>query len=140
MIEITPDIIIQDDEIDFEFIRASGPGGQNINKVASAVQLRFDLMNSTSLPPEVRNRLISIAGNRISSEGILMIEAKRFRSQERNRQDALDRLIKIIKAATKEPAPRKPTKPTEESKRRRLESKRHRSLTKRQRRSPGDME
>jgi len=140
MIEITPDIIIQDDEIDFEFIRASGPGGQNINKVASAVQLRFDLMNSTSLPPEVRNRLISIAGNRISSEGILMIEAKRFRSQERNRQDALDRLIKIIKAATEEPAPRKPTKPSEESKRRRLESKRHRSLTKRQRRSPGDME
>lgn len=138
MIEITPDITIHDDEIEFEFIRASGPGGQNINKVASAVQLRFDVINSTSLPLDVRDRLINTAGNRISSEGILIIEAKRYRSQERNRQDAIDRFIKMVKASTEKPKSRKPTKPSEESKRRRLEDKRRHAERKRLRKSIPD--
>lgn len=138
MIEVTPNITIQDEELAFEFIRATGPGGQNVNKVASAVQLRFDVMKSTSLPQEVRERLIKTAGSRISSEGVLIIEAKRFRTQERNRQDAIDRLIKMVKAATEEPKTRKPTKPSVESRHRRLEDKRRQAEKKRLRKSMPD--
>lgn len=138
MIEVTPDITLQDGEIELDFIRATGPGGQNINKVASAVQLRFDVVNSTSLPQQVRERLFKTARNRISSDGILIIEAKRYRSQERNRQDAIDRFIKMVKAATEEPKPRKPTKPSAEAKRSRLENKRRRGEKKRLRKSIPD--
>ncbi len=135
MIQITPSLAIDESEIQEDFIRTSGPGGQNVNKVATGVQLRFDVVNSPSLPEEVRERLIRLAGRRISKEGILRIDARRFRTQEQNRRDALDRLIKLIRKASEEPKPRRKTKPSPASKERRLEIKRHRSEIKRTRRS-----
>lgn len=134
MIEITPEIEINEGEIQFEFIRASGPGGQKVNKVATAVQLRFNVAGSPSLPDEVRQRLIHLAGNRMTEDGVLVIHAKRFRSQDRNRQDAIDRLIALIRKASVQPKSRLKTKPTPASKERRLEAKRRRSKTKRIRR------
>jgi ribosome-associated protein len=135
MIQITGTIQIEEREIQQEFIRASGPGGQNINKVATAVQLRFDVGNSPSLPNDVRERLIRLAGSRITGDGVLIIEARRFRTQERNRQDAIDRLVTLIRKAVEKPKVRRKAKPPLAAKRRWLETKRRHSQTKRLRRS-----
>ncbi len=134
MIYITPTISIEEREIQEEFIRSSGPGGQNVNKVATAVQLRFHVGNSPSLPDDVRERLIRLAGKRMTEGGVLIIDARRFRTRERNRQDAMDRLIKLIRQAAVSPKPRRKTRPTHASKMRRLETKRHHGKTKRMRR------
>lgn len=135
MIQITDSIAIEESEIQEEFIRASGPGGQNVNKVATAVQLRFDAGSSPSLPPDVRSRLAVLAGKRMTEAGVLIIHARRFRTQEQNRQDALDRLIRLIGQAASKPKPRRKTAPTLASKERRLTSKRRRSRTKQIRQS-----
>jgi ribosome-associated protein len=140
MIPITNTLAIDENEIQEEFIRASGPGGQNVNKVATAVQLRFDVAHSPSLPEEVRQRLIRLAGKRLTAEGMLVIEARRFRTQEQNRQDALDRLVALIRRAAEKPKPRRPTRPTAASRQHRLAGKRRRSETKRLRRSAPDDE
>ena len=132
MIRITPDIAIDEKEIRFDFIRSSGPGGQNVNKVATAVQLRFNVEES-HLPEEVKRRLGETAGRRMTREGVLIIEAKRCRTQEKNRQDALDRLAKLIGKAAREPKLRKKTKPTRMARERRLSDKKHRSEIKKSR-------
>lgn len=124
MIHITGDLFIDEKELEWDFVRASGPGGQNVNKVSTAVQLRFDVTNSPSLPDEVKHRLVKLAGRRMTKEGELIIDARQFRYQERNRQDALTRLIELIENATKKPKPRKKTAPSFGSKVKRLESKR----------------
>ena len=124
MLEITPGIRLNENELNFKFVRASGPGGQNVNKVASAVELRFDVTHNDSLPAEVRSRMARMAANRINSLGQLVIFAQRFRSQERNREDAIARLVALIRRAAVIPKPRKPTKASAASKRRRLEGKR----------------
>src|SRR5258705_11395027 len=127
MIRINDRIAIEDSEVSESFIRASGPGGQNVNKLATAVQLRFDVRRSPSLPNEVRARLERIAGRRLTRDGVLVITAQRHRTQERNRDDALTRLIEMIRAAAVRPTPRRPTRPTLGSKVRRLEGKKRRS-------------
>lgn len=128
MIRVTPTLFLEDSEISLEFLRASGPGGQNVNKVESAVRLRFDVRHSPSLPEPVRMRLERLAGGRLTKDGILIIEAQRHRTQERNRGDALDRLLDLIReAAAPPPPPRRKTKPTLGSKIRRLEGKKLRS-------------
>jgi ribosome-associated protein len=134
MIHITPTIAIDETEIRCEFIRASGPGGQNVNKVSTAVQLRFDVTNSPSLPHAVRERLIHLAGKRITEDGMLIIDARRFRTQDRNRQDAVNRLVELIRKATEKPKPRHRTYPTLASKMRRMDAKHRRGDTKRMRR------
>ena len=130
MLKITDSISIDESELQFEFVRATGPGGQNVNKVASAVQLRFDLQ-TPSLPEEVRIRLSRLARKRISQEGILVIEARRFRSQEKNRQDAIDRLITMLRKAAVKPKARRKTHVPPEARRRRLDAKRRLSEKKR---------
>jgi ribosome-associated protein len=135
MIHITPTIAIDESEIQHAFIRASGPGGQNVNKVSTAVQLRFDVGNSPSLPDDVRERLIRLAGRRITEDGILIIDARRFRTQDRNRQDAIKRLVELIRKASEKPKFRRKTTPRPALNRRRLETKRRRGETKRMRRS-----
>lgn len=135
MIEINERVTIDEAEIQFDFIRASGPGGQNVNKVSSGVQLRYDVKNSPSLPEEVRKRLMHQAHNRITQEGILIVEAKQYRTQEQNRQAAIERLVELIRQASKKPKIRKRTKPSKAAKRKRLEEKRRRGQIKRLRRS-----
>jgi ribosome-associated protein len=136
MIRVTPTIAIDENEIEESFIRSPGPGGQNVNKVASAVQLRFDVRASKSLPEAVRARLARLAGSRLTRQGVLVLVARDHRSQERNRREALDKLIELIRRASVAPVIRRKTKPTFGSKQRRLESKVHRSKVKSLRR-PG---
>jgi ribosome-associated protein len=130
MIRITDRISIEERELEERFVRASGPGGQNVNKLSSAVQLRFDVRHSPSLSADVRMRLERMAGRRLTRDGVLVIMAQRHRTQERNRQDALDRLIELIQQASVAPTPRRPTKPTRGSKERRLATKKNRSSIK----------
>lgn len=123
MLEISPSLKIDERELQFGYIRASGPGGQNVNKVATAVQLRFDISNS-SLPEDVKRRLTHLAGRRITSDGILLIEAKRFRTQEKNRADAIQRFVELVRRALAKPKPRRKTRPSAASKEKRLKMKR----------------
>ena len=127
---ITASIELGDDELEWKYIRSSGPGGQNVNKVASAVQLRFRLLESPSLAPPVKNRLRRLAGQKLNEDGSILIFARGERSQEQNRRDALDRLTAMIETALVEPKVRKKTKPTRASKERRIESKKRRGSTK----------
>ncbi len=133
MIEVTPDIRIADDELSFSFVRASGPGGQNVNKVSTAVQLRFDAANSPNLPDAVRARALRLAGRRATTEGVIVLDARRHRTQERNRQDAIDRLVALLQRAAELPKPRTSTKPTRASRLKRLDDKRRRAAVKRAR-------
>ena len=125
MIQITPSFSIDESELQFAFVRSSGPGGQNVNKVATAVQLRFDI-NASSLPAEVKERLRNLAGEKITSNGELLIEAKRYRTQEQNRKDAVIRVTVLLKRAFQKPKTRKKTRPTAESKEKRLREKKQR--------------
>jgi len=134
MIKITSNITIKEDEVKFYFIRASGPGGQNVNKVSTAVQLRFDVKNSSALSDDIRSRLILLAGRRITEYGILIIEAKHFRSQKQNRKNAVNRLIKLIRKASEKPKIRIKTKASFASKKRILEAKKYRAKIKKMRR------
>ncbi|HSA99666.1 MAG TPA: alternative ribosome rescue aminoacyl-tRNA hydrolase ArfB [Anaerolineales bacterium] len=134
MIEITPALQIDEHDLQIDFIRASGPGGQNVNKVATAVQLRFDV-RAASLPEEVKERLIHLAGKRLTSEGKLVIEAKRFRTQEQNREDALQRFVELVRKALVKPKPRKKTKPTQAAKETRLKEKKRKAEIKKMRQS-----
>jgi ribosome-associated protein len=135
MIRISPTITLNEREIAEEFVRASGPGGQNVNKVSSAVQLRFDARHSPSLPADVRARLESLAGSRLTRDGVIVITAQRHRTQMRNRRDALDRLIDLIRRAARPPVKRRPTRPTAASRERRIEGKKRRAGIKRLRRA-----
>ena len=130
MIRITAAIALDERELEERFIRASGPGGQNVNKLASAVQLRFDVRHSPSLPEAVRARLERLAGRRLTRDGVLVITAQRHRTQERNRADARERLCELIREAATPPVPRRPTRPTRASKERRIESKKRRATIK----------
>jgi ribosome-associated protein len=140
MIRVNRAIAIDESELTFEFIRSSGPGGQNVNKVSTAVRLSFDIRRSSSLPADVRERLLNIAGKRVGSDGVLAILARRHRTQEANRRDALMRLIELVRRASKRPRERRRTKPTAASRQRRLRAKRLRAQTKAGRRAIGDAE
>ena len=135
MIRITDHIGIDEREIEESFVHASGPGGQNVNKLATAVQLRFDVRRSPSLPEGVRMRLERLAGTRMTRDGVLVIIAQRHRTQARNREDALDRLVDLVRRAAVAPRPRRPTRPTAAARERRIEAKKHRGGVKRQRRA-----
>ena len=136
MIPVTDQISLDERELEETFLRASGPGGQNVNKVASAVQLRFDAVASPSLHPAVKERLRRVAGRKMTEAGVVVITANRFRTQERNRADAVERLVGLIAQAAHAPTPRRPTKPTYASRQRRLEAKKHRGAVKTMRSEP----
>jgi ribosome-associated protein len=136
VIRITRHIAIDENELEERFFHASGPGGQHVNKAATAIQLRFDAAHSPSLPDDVRQRLIALAGNQATDEGVLIITAQRFRSQRRNRRDARKRLVDLIRQAAKKPKQRRKTRPSRASRKRRLEEKRRRSEKKRLRKPP----
>ncbi len=140
MIRIDRRISIDENELEEQFIRSSGPGGQNVNKLASAVQLRFDVRGSPNLPDDVRSRLEGLAGRRLTREGVLVITAQRHRTQERNRQDARDRLIDLIRRAAVVPIPRRATRPSAGARERRLQSKKRRGSVKDLRRTRPELE
>lgn len=133
MLLVTPEIVIEESELEERFVRASGPGGQNVNKVASAVELRFDTARSPALTDDVRARLRGLAGSRMNDEGVLLIDARRFRTQAQNRQDARDRLLALLRHAAAPPKRRHKTRPTRASRERRISTKKRRSDIKRQR-------
>ena len=135
MLQVTPSIVIDDSEIEERFVRASGPGGQNVNKVATAVQLRFDAGRSTSIDDDVRARLMAIAGSRMTADGVLVIDARTFRTQAQNREAARERLVELLRQAAVKPKRRRKTRPSGASRLQRLESKRRRANTKQGRRS-----
>lgn len=135
MPQITPSLQIDERELQFEYIRASGPGGQNVNKVATAVQLRFDIVNSPALASDIKGRLIRLAGKRVNADGILLIEARRFRTQEANREDAIQRLVELIRKVLVPPKPRKKTRPTAASREKRLQQKKRKGEVKKIRRN-----
>jgi ribosome-associated protein len=137
---VTDNVTVDEKEIEFVFVRASGPGGQNVNKVATAAQLRFNIRNASGLPQDVKQRVMRLAGNRVTSDGVLMIDARRCRTQERNRQDALDRFVALLRRAAVPPKRRRKTRPTTASRERRLENKRRRSKAKETRRGVGPLE
>ena len=134
MIHVTEDLAIDESELEVKFVRSGGPGGQHVNKVATAVQLRFDAGGSPSLPEDIRARVAELADNRISDDGIVTNEANRFRSQKRNREDAVERLVELLRRAAEKPKKRRQTKPTVTARQRRLGDKRHRSAVKEKRR------
>ena len=134
MLEITPTFFVDESDLQFAFVRSSGPGGQNVNKVATAAQLRFDVLHS-SLPEDVRERLKHLAGNKVTTEGELLIEAKKFRTQEQNREDAIKRFVELLQRAFKKPKARTKTKPTAASREKRLKHKKQRSEIKKMRQS-----
>ena len=134
MIEVTPSVSIEESEIQFDFIRSTGPGGQNVNKVATAVQLRWDVRATTALPPDVKERLARLAGSRITGEGVLIIEARRYRTQEQNRFDAVQRLVALVQKALAAPKPRRKTRPSVTASAARVGAKRQRGELKRIRR------
>jgi ribosome-associated protein len=136
MLRISRDIVIDENDFDISFVRASGPGGQNVNKLSTAAQLRYDI-GRAQLAPDVHERLVRIAGQRLTKDGVVVIHAQRFRTQERNRQDAIDRLTAMLREASVRPTPRRATKPTYASKQRRLEGKKRRSDIKSRRGGPG---
>jgi ribosome-associated protein len=140
MLQITDTFSIDEKEVRLEFVRASGPGGQNVNKVSSAVQLRFDVLSSASLPEDVKTRLIRLAGKRVTNEGTLVIDARRYRSQERNRLDAVERLAVLIRRAMEPTRVRRRTRPSPAAHATRMEVKRRRSGLKQARRAPEDWE
>ncbi len=140
MIQISPSIQIDERELQFDFVRASGPGGQNVNKVATAVQLRFDIVHSPALASDVKGRLIRSAGKRVNADGVLLIEARRFRTQEANREDAIQRFVELLRRSLVPPKPRRKTRPTAASREKRLQGKKRKGEVKRTRRKSYETE